>query len=87
MSKVKINEGCERKIKLCIEAINKMMSYSEAVLCYKIVKTTIFCRLKVINGAAGVGRPSAISQAGPSNRVNFPPPPCTGGKLTRSLSH
>ena len=27
-----------------------------------IAKTTIFCRLKGINGAAGVGRPRAISQ-------------------------
>ena len=35
---------------------------SEAVLCYNIAKTTIFCRLKGINGAAGVGRPRAISQ-------------------------
>ena len=32
------------------------MSYSEAALCYNIPKTTIFCRLKGINGAAGVGR-------------------------------
>ena len=38
------------------------MSYSEAALCYNIPKTAIFCRLKGINGAAGVGRPRAISQ-------------------------
>ena len=38
------------------------MTYSEAALCYNIPKTTIFCRLKGINGAAGVGRPRAISQ-------------------------
>ena len=44
------------------------MSYSEAGLWYKIAKTTIFCRLKGINGAAGVGRPRAISQAGPSKK-------------------
>ena len=62
MSKVKTNEDRERKIKLCIEAINNKISYSEAALCYSIAKTTIFCRLKGINGAAGVGRPRAISQ-------------------------
>ena len=38
------------------------MSYLEAALCYKIAETTIFCRLKGVNGAAGVGRPRAISQ-------------------------
>ena len=38
------------------------MTYSEAALCYNIPKTTIFCRLKGINEAAGVGRPRAISQ-------------------------
>ena len=48
MSKVKINEDRERKIKLCIEAINNKMSYSEAALCYNVAKTTIFCRLKRI---------------------------------------
>ena len=68
MSKLKKNEDRERKIKLCIEAINnKKMSYSEAALCYNIPKTTIFCRLKGINGAAGVGRPRAISQ--PTERL------------------
>ena len=62
MSKVKINKDCERKIKLSIEAVNSKMSYSEAALSYNIAKTTIFCRLKGINGAAGVGRLKAISQ-------------------------
>ena len=38
------------------------MSYSEAALCYNIAKTTIFYRLKGINGAAGAGKPRAISQ-------------------------
>ena len=45
MSKVKINEDRERKIKLCIEAINNKMSYSEAALCYNIAKTTIFLQI------------------------------------------
>ena len=62
MSKLKKNEDRERKIKLCIEAINNKMSYSEAALCYNIPKTTIFCRLKGINGAASVGWSRAISQ-------------------------
>ena len=62
MSKFTINEDPERKIKLCIKAINNKMSYSETALCCNIAKATIFCRLKEINGAAGVGRPRAISQ-------------------------
>ena len=52
----------KEKLNSVIEAINNKMSYSEAALCYNIPKTTIFCRLKGINGAAGVGRPRAISQ-------------------------
>ena len=50
MSKLKKNEDRERKIKLCIEAFNNKMSYSEAALSYNIPKTTIFCKLKGING-------------------------------------
>ena len=38
------------------------MSYSDGTSCYNIAKITIFCRLKGINRAAGVGRPRAISQ-------------------------
>ena len=45
MAEVKINEDRERKIKLCIEVINKKkMSCSEAALSYNIGKTAIFCR-------------------------------------------
>ena len=71
ISKVKINEDRERKLKLCIETINIKMSDSEGALCNKIAKKIIFCRLKGINGAAGVGRPRAISQVTETLVVKF----------------